>query len=147
LTGESTPEERVAEAFNGYFADSGIRIAPEEARVGTHLRIGGRGWRIAYRVDPDDGGFPSLEFYATNRMTDDRHVRIRADGSLEKLEAIYESYAFDSKVPGSEEAARERYIRHNQAVARELRERGLYPEGDINAYIRSGGTDVDDGTT
>jgi hypothetical protein len=45
--------------------------------------IASQGWRIVYRVDPDDGGFPSLEFYATHRMTSDSHVRIWADGHTE----------------------------------------------------------------
>ena len=110
-----TPEERVAGAFNRYLANSDIHIGPEDVAVGTGRTIGERGWRITYRVDPDDAGSPTLEFYAPHRMTSDSHVRIGADGHLEHLDAIYESYAFDAKVPGSEEAAREEYVRHNRA--------------------------------
>jgi hypothetical protein len=111
--------------------------------VGSRRTITERGWRITYRVDPDDAGAPSLEFYATHRMTSDSHERIWADGHLEHLDAIYEAYAYDAKVPGSEEAAREKYLQHNQAVARELRARGLYPEGDINAYLRTDAAEVE----
>ena len=60
-------------------------------------------------------------------MTNDRHVRIRADGHEDELDAIYESYGYDSKVPGAEEAAREEYLRHNRIVAEQLLEAGLYP--------------------
>ncbi len=134
-----TPEQLIAEAFNAYFGDFGIAVTPEDVVVGSHRRLGERGWRITYRVDPDDTGLPSLEFYATHRMTNDRHVRIRADGHVEHLEAIDESYAYDAKVPGSEEGARTRYLEHNRAVQGRLRERGLYPEGDINAYLRTEG--------
>jgi hypothetical protein len=139
--------ERVAEAFNAYFANFDIRIRPEEVVPGSRRAIGKRGWRITYRVDPDDAGFPSLEFYATHRMTNDRHVRIWADGHVDHLDAIHEFYSYDPKIPGSEEAAREEYMRHNQAIARHLHGRGLYPGGDINAFLRTGGdVDVSSGT-
>jgi hypothetical protein len=142
----STPEERVADAFTAYFANFDIRIGPEDVAVGSRRTIGERGWRITYRVDPDDGGFPSLEFYATHRMTNDRHVRIWADGYLERLDAIHEFYGYDPKVPGSQEAAEEEYLRHNRAVARQLRARGLYPHGHVNAFLRTGGADRDEGS-
>jgi hypothetical protein len=135
----ATPEERIADAFNGYFANFDIHLGPEDVAVGTHRSIVERGWLIIYRVDPDDGGFPVLEFYATHRMTNDSHVRIWADGHSEDLDAIDELYAYDAKVPGSKEAAQEQYLRHNRAVADELRVRGLYPHGDINAFLRTGG--------
>ena len=68
------PEERIAEAFNGYFANFDIRIGAGDVVVGSRQEIRERGWRIAFRVLPDDAGLPSLEFYATHRMTNDRHV-------------------------------------------------------------------------
>ncbi len=79
------------------FANFDIRIEPEDVRLGSRRRIGQRGWRIAYRIDPDDAGLPSLEFYATHRMTNDRHVRIWADGHVDHLDAIDEFYGFDPK--------------------------------------------------
>lgn len=139
----STPEQRIAEAFNGHFANFDIRIESGDVRVGFRREILAHGWRIAFRVDPDDTGSPSLEFYATHRMTSDTHVRIWADGHEDELDAIYEAYGFDRKVPGSEKAAREKYLTHNRMVAEELREAGLYPGGDVNAYLRTGG-DVDE---
>jgi hypothetical protein len=48
-------------------------------------------------------------------------------------------------MPGSEEAAKEEYLRHNQMVAERLRAAGLYPDGDINAYLRTGGDQTDNG--
>ena len=135
----STPEERIADAFDRHFANFDIRIEPGDVRVGSRREILAHGWRIAFRVDPDDTGLPRLEYYATHRMTSDTHVRIWADGHEDELDAIYESYMFDSKVPGSEATAREKYLTHNRMVADELREAGLYPGGDINAYLRTGG--------
>src|SRR4051812_45821737 len=69
----STPEERVAEAFNVRFATFEITLEPGDVVVGTHREIVKRGWRITYRVDPDDAGYPSLELYVVHRMTDDSH--------------------------------------------------------------------------
>lgn len=137
-----TPQERIAEAFNARFARFQISIRPGDVKLGARRVIGERGWHIRLRVDPDDAGFPSLEYYATHRMTSDEHARIWADGHVESLDAIYEAFMFDSKVPGSEEAARAEYLRHNREIADQLRERGLYPDGDINAFLRTGGLDA-----
>jgi hypothetical protein len=144
----SSPEEQVADAFNRYFANFDIRVEPDDVVVGSHRTIHGEGWLIRHRVDPDDAGFPSLEFYATHRMTDDRHIRIWADGALEGLDAIQPGYGYNPKAPGSKEAAEQEYRRHSQEIARQLRERGLYPEGDINTYLRTTGagdqSDIDE---
>ena len=135
----TSPEEHIAEVFNSTFARFDMQIGASDVAIGAHREIRGGGWRILYRVLAEDDGAPSLEFYATHRMTDDRHARIRARGHLEELDAIHTIFGFDPKVPGAEEAAREAYVRHNGKVADELRAAGLYPEGDINAYLRTGG--------
>jgi len=147
---EGTPQERIARRFNSFFKGFSIRIEPEEVVLGARGQIGAGGWRITYRVDPDDGGFPSLEFYATHRMTDDSHYRIWADGYAEKLEALRTFYGYRPEVPESKEEAERKYTEHNVRVAKELRERGLYQEGDINAYLRTRGevgSDTADGST
>jgi hypothetical protein len=48
------------------------------------------------------------------------------------------SYAYDANVRGAQEAAHQEYLKHNRRVAEELRASGLYPEGDIHAYLRTG---------
>jgi hypothetical protein len=87
-----------------------------------------------------------MEFYATNRMTDDRHARIWADGYLERLDAIRGWLGYNPNVPGSKEAAEEQYMRHNRRVAEQLRSAGLYPGGDVNAYLRTDGDPTDQRT-
>lgn len=52
---------------------------------------------ITYRVDPDEAGAVGLEFYATHRRTNDRHVRITADGQGEYLEALRDFVILNSK--------------------------------------------------
>lgn len=113
----SSPAERIAESFNSYFGGFSIRLAPGDVVPGSHRTIGDEksGWRITFRVDHDDEfGLPSLEFYATNRWTNDRWVRIGADGRQEHMEGISE-IVFD-------EADEER----NAEIERVLRDRGLY---------------------
>jgi hypothetical protein len=141
--GPTSHQEAIAAAFNDHFRNFGIRIEPRDVVPGERRSLSHRGWRVSFRIDPDDSGAPALEFYATHRMTSDRHVRIWADGQSQQLEAIDEFYVFDPKQPGSEEASRRRYEEHNRKVAQELRERGLYPHGDINAYLRTHGSDID----
>lgn len=137
-------EEAIAEAFNSYFANFSVRIDAGDVVNGALRRIAADGWLVTFRVDPEDAGMPSLELYATHRMTDDRHVRIWSDGHVEGLDAIREAYSYRPEVPGAEEAARAEYLHHNRAVAAELRGRALYPEGDINAYLRTRGHDKDE---
>lgn len=118
--------QRIAEAFNDYFAAFGIGIRPDDVAA---VAAGGRrtirdsrsGWAITFRVDRAPAGDLSLEFYATNRRTNDRHVRISADGAMEHLDALSEMVILDSASSTGESEAR------NAAVADRLRERGIYP--------------------
>lgn len=117
----SSAEERIAESFNLYFSAWDIRIAPRDAVIGSHRVVTDQesGWRITYRVDPDDSNMPVMEFYAMNRFTNDRHVRIWADGHGEHLEAIAEIFFVGKDDHDS-------FNDRNAAIASELRERGLY---------------------
>lgn len=117
----SSPANSIAESFNLYFGAFGIRISPEDVVVGNHTTIRDQesGWRITYRVDPDEVSMPTLEFYATNRWTNDRHARIHANGQGEHLEAIQEIFVEDLDDPKS-------FHERNAALETELRDRGLY---------------------
>jgi hypothetical protein len=128
-------EERIVDAFNAYSSKFDIRIEAGDVAVSTRRELRKRGLRITLRVVPDDAGSPSLDFYATNRMTDDRHVRIWADGQVERLEVIREGYAYNPKVQGSKEASESEHLEHNRRIAEELRAAGLFPEGDINPSL------------
>jgi hypothetical protein len=119
------PEHRIANSFNAYFENFDVRIAAEEVVVGNRRTIRRDGWAITYRIDSDDAGMPSLEFYATHRMTNDRHVAITAGGQLECLDAISE-ILFLSK-PG----AAEEFAARNETIEEQLHSRGLYPHGPV----------------
>lgn len=135
------PEKRVANAFNPYLKRIGlpvVRIGPEHVTLGSR-----RSWYeledfwIAYRVDPDDGGFPSLELYVHHPMMDDWHARIWADGYLEELPAMRLWFAFDHMTEGSDEAARQELLEHNRGILIELQGRGLCPKDHVHGFRRS----------
>lgn len=118
-------ERRIAALFNDYFFNFGIRISAEDVVVGNRqtIRDDRSGWAITYRVDGDASGVSSLEFYATNRRTNDRHVLISADGHAEHLEALSEMLIMNS------DNAVDDFKSSNEAIAKRLRDRGLYPHG------------------
>ena len=97
-------------------------MAPEDVVIGNRRTIRhDSGWVITYRVDPDAAGAVSLEFYATHRRTNDRHVRITADGQGEYLEALRDFVILNSDNAVDESGA------SNAALEVRLSERGLYP--------------------
>jgi hypothetical protein len=116
-------QRRIAEAFNAYFDVFAIRIAAEDVVVGVRRTLRQDGWAITYRVDDDPAGMPTLEFYATNRRTNDRYVVIAADGSLDHQDAIKEFLIISG--PDSVE----KFHAGNDTVEERLQSRGLYPHG------------------
>lgn len=116
----------ISRLFAEYFANWDIHLPPgAEAAMGRGL-IRKAGWNIRYRFDTDGGRY--LEFYAVHRMTDDRRLRIYESGRTEDMPAIHSFMVVDKEAE---------YRAHNESVARELRELGLYPEDDVNAYLRT----------
>jgi hypothetical protein len=139
------PEQRVADAFHAYFVRLGIptvRIGSEEVTLGRRRAWNEIGFWIAYRVDPDDGGFPSLELYVHHPMMDDWHARIWSDGYVEELDAMHLWFRFDPEVPSSKEAARQEHLERNRDIAIGLHERGLRPQGHIHSCLRPKGHDL-----
>lgn len=118
-------ERRIAEVFNDYFVNFDIRISPEDVDAGSRrtIRDSTSGWAVTYRVDRDAAGVLNLEFYATNRRTNDRHVLISGDGQCELLDAVSELVISNS------DNAVDDFEDRNEVIARQLRDRGLYPHG------------------
>jgi len=125
----------ISKKFAEYFAHWKIELPPGAEDAADRGTIFKAGWTINYLFGCDREKY--VEFYATHRMTNDRRHRIYESGWVDDVDGIQEMYMYDSKVPGSEEEAKKRYIHHNQRVDEELRQLRLYPEGDINAYLRT----------
>jgi hypothetical protein len=129
-------ETQIEEKFAERFAHWEIRLPP--GAVGTRARglIQKAGWTIRY-IFGEQGGEHYLEYYATHRMTGDTRKRIYESGRIEDLPAIAEFYVSDPKIEGDEERAKAEYLEYNRKIADELQRLGLYPDGDINAYLRT----------
>lgn len=116
----------ISEIFSDYFSNWEISLPPGAEAAMARGSISKAGWNIHYRFDMEDERV--LEFYATHRMTDDRRLRIYESGKTEHRPAIQ-----TFMIIGKEKEYRE----HNRRVVEELRRLGLYPEGDINAFLRT----------
>ena len=101
------------------------------------------GWAIWYLFGEDERG-EHLDYYASHRMTDDRHVRIYESGEVERLPTI-NTFRLVSQDPEEDARLEAEYLDKNRRVARMLEEKGFGAEGDepggvlINRHLRLGG--------
>jgi hypothetical protein len=128
--------------FGLAFAAWGITLPPEDVRERRRGKIVEAGWAIWYLFGSDEHG-EYLDYYASHRMTDDRHVRIREDGETERLPTIstFLVVTGDRQKDARLEAE---YLEHNRRVGQMLEEKGFGIEGDepgsvwMNRYLRMG---------
>lgn len=79
------------------------------------------GWNIRYVFGEDH-----MDYYATHRMTNDRHVRIHADGRSESLESPRDFVVYPKDADEETRTkADEEFYAYNQAVYAMLRKKGL----------------------
>lgn len=62
-------------------------MPPEHVRERKRGKIVEAGWAIWYLFGEDERG-EYLDYYASHRMTNDRHLRIREDGAEEYLPTV-----------------------------------------------------------
>ena len=130
------------ERFRDHFAPWGITIPSGYVQEGRRGKIVEAGWAIWHLFGSDEKG-EYLDYYASHRMTDDRHVRIREDGTEEHLSTVSTIRIVS---PDPEEDARQeaKFLAENRRVAAMLEEKGFGMEGDepggvqINCYLRLG---------
>lgn len=128
----STPPERIETAFNETFAHWDLRLPPENLRNRERGQINARGWTIWFLFGEDENG-EYLDYYAMHRMTNDRHIRLHADGRETWLDALPEgiSFAFDPEEgPEAEERANRAYWAECERVSRMLEEKGFSLTGN-----------------
>jgi len=87
--------------------------------------------------------------YASHRMSNDRHVRLYADGRVEGLEAVIDMHVVPEDPEEAAQAQADFYAR-NRAVRRMLDAKGftldgvVHPSVAINHYFLTGGIDEGD---
>ena len=115
----------IASGFAEYFSTWEIQLPEENLRERTSGEIQSHGRIIRFRFAEDSRG-EFLDFYASHRMTDDRHQRLYADGTVEDLEALLGWVVYP---PGANEEQKKeserQYREHNERVRLELDRNGL----------------------
>jgi hypothetical protein len=136
---EASAVRSLCEQFNRSFAHWRIELNPSDLSRGKSAFISSQGWAIwTLYAEDKDGEY--LDYYAAHRMTNDRHVRIRADGTTEHLPAI-NTMRILSKDPEENARLGEEFVRHNRQVDALLREKGFGMTGmepvsiSINRYL------------
>lgn len=135
--------DRIERAFNKAYGHWDICLPPGVATSKQGGRIVKRGWTVWYTFYSDEGT-EYLDYYASHRMTNDRHVRLYADGRCERLEAMKEGYVVPDDPKESAQAEAD-FFAHNRAVRRMLDEKGftlegiVHPSVAVNHYLLTGG--------
>lgn len=128
----ATSLERIETAFNETFAHWGIRLPPENLRDRERGQINAGGWTIWFLFGADEDG-EYLDYYAMHRMTNDRHVRLHADGrgtGLDALPATGYVVSSPGDEPGDAERRESEYWAECERVSRMLDEKGFSLTGD-----------------
>lgn len=137
----------IEERFRRTFAHWGFAMPPEGLEARRHGKIVASGWAIWYLFGSDErGGY--LDYYASHRMTDDRHVRLREGSPAEQLPTI-ETFLIRSRDPEEDARLKAKYLERNRRSGRILREKGFGIAGgepgsvQINRRLRLGGGEED----
>ena len=127
------------------FSHWGIMLPTENVRERRRGKIVAAGWAIMYLFGSNERG-EYLDYYASHRMTNDRHVRIYESGQVESLPTI-STMRLISRDPEEDARLEAEYREEQRRVARILDEKGFGLEGDepggvqINRYLTLGGED------
>ena len=117
--------EQLRQRFNGNFKTWEIELPIDALEPDLVWFIVQGGWTIWTRYNIEDGR-EYLDYYAMHRMTDDRHVRLYADGDEAALPAIQGMFAVPMGATEAEQAeARAKHFERNQAVEKLLEEKGF----------------------
>jgi hypothetical protein len=110
--------------FAEEFAMSDICLAEDDVVDRRRGKIDKGGWEISYLFGSDEKG-EYLDYYASHRMTNDRHVRIYADGRREDLAAL-QDFRRASQDPEEDERLQEEFYAENRRVLDMLKEKALW---------------------
>lgn len=116
---------QIPNIFADYFKNWDITLPPEAIENRLPVKIQSRGWTIQYQFGSNDHG-DFLDFYASHRMTNDRHVRIYETGETKSLPAFQELIIYPADADEAEkERIEKEYSEHNRRIAEELRRKGF----------------------
>jgi hypothetical protein len=115
----------IAAEFASYFAHWKIVLPEADLAARRRGSVHAAGWTIQYLFGADAQG-EYLDFYATHRMTNERHQRIYASGQIEYLPTMHEFMVFPAAASQADKERIEReYYEHNRAIGALLRAKGF----------------------
>ena len=119
---------KIKNQFNTSFKHWNILLPPDDIAQRKRGKIVKGGWAIWYLFGADENG-EYLDYYASHRMTDDRHVRIYSNGKTENLPVI-ESMRLASMDPEEDARLEAEFFTENQRIAEMLEAKGFGLAGD-----------------
>ena len=125
--------DRIESAFNRSFAHWNICLPLEAIASRQAGRIVESGWTIWYSFGSEEG-VEYLDYYASHRMTNDRHVRLYADGRMEGLEAVIDMRVVPED-PEEAAQAQADFFARNREVRRMLDEKGFTLDGVVHPSV------------
>lgn len=139
---EAKTMKEIEERFRRDFGPWEISLPPEDVEERRRGKILAAGWAIWYLFGSDErGGY--LDYYASHRMTSDRHVRIYEDGGEESLPTV-STMRPASRDPEEDARLAAEHLAENHRVAAMLAGKGFGMEGNepggvqINRYLALG---------
>ena|SRR5665648_346278 len=125
----------IAQAFRDDFLNWGLEIPPESVASHTPGFIQEAGWLIQFTFGSDSRG-EYLDYYASHRMTDDRHVRLYETGRRQELASL-QSFFVTSSDPLEAKRLKSAYLSRNRRVTRQLVAKG-FRKFTINMALHAG---------
>ena len=111
---------KIKQKFDADFEAWGIRLVPEKLTPNARGKIQEAGWTIEYLFSANEKG-AYLDYYAAHRMTNDRHQRIYADGSVVELPALTDMFV--SREEGE-------FVQGNREIGAMLKAKGFGAQSD-----------------
>ena len=122
--------EDVVSKFKDYFSRWEITLPSEAVENRDSGMIVQLGWTVFFLFGIEDD-VEYLDFYASHRMTNDRHHRFYADGREDWLDSYETGYQVGETAEETETNRREFY-EYNRMVGKLLEEKG-FVSGDAHA--------------
>ena len=115
-----------------------ITLPPESVAARELGGIVNNGWTIFYKFG-FEGDDEYMDVYASHRMTNDRHVRLYADGRSRGLPS-YEGMRVQAKNPEDDEKIKSWFYAYNKVVYELLLEKGFvsadaHASHNINSWL------------
>lgn len=115
----------IQKAFDAAFSHWGIILPLETLASQQPGNLSAQGWSVQYQFGQDERGH-FLDYYATNRMTNDRHVRIYESGESASLPSSREFIIYPAgATKEDEQKADQEYYEYNRKVGEELKRKGF----------------------